>query len=104
MRSGVDVSWVFHWHLGGSGTSYLCQVKSFKTRNGSTWALVTGATSGIGLEFARQLAAKKYNIIVFGRRQDALEEVTSDLGTSLTFLCLVARSPNGPPGTCRSTG
>ncbi|KAI9639145.1 putative 3-ketoacyl-CoA reductase [Dioszegia hungarica] len=56
-------------------------IKSFKTRNGKTWAVVTGATGGIGLEFARQLAKKGYNIVVLGRRQEVLEEVSRELET-----------------------
>lgn len=45
--------------------------------------MVTGATSGIGLEFARQLAAKKFNIILVGRRESALEEVAAEIRQSL---------------------
>ncbi len=41
--------------------------------------MVTGATSGIGLEFARQLAKKGFSIIILGRRESALEEVASEL-------------------------
>lgn len=38
------------------------------------WALVSGAASGIGKEFARQLAAQKLNIIALDRQEDALQE------------------------------
>ncbi|RUA20769.1 MAG: hypothetical protein DSY79_09660, partial [Chloroflexi bacterium] len=37
------------------------------------WALVTGASSGLGAEFARQLAAKGLNIILTARRRDRME-------------------------------
>lgn len=42
-------------------------------------ALITGATSGIGAEFARQFAKKGYHLIVTGRRQEKIESVADEL-------------------------
>src|SRR6266446_1900664 len=39
------------------------------------WALITGASSVIGREFARQIAASGINIVLVARRQDLLKEV-----------------------------
>lgn len=42
-------------------------------------ALITGATSGIGMETARILAAHHYRIILTGRRKDRLEALQQEL-------------------------
>src|SRR5438034_8877037 len=39
------------------------------------WAVITGASSGIGKEFARQIAASGINIVLVARREDLLKEV-----------------------------
>ncbi|HEV7275146.1 MAG TPA: SDR family NAD(P)-dependent oxidoreductase [Devosiaceae bacterium] len=43
------------------------------------WAVVTGASSGIGQEFARQLAANGLNLVLVSRREAALERVGQEL-------------------------
>ncbi len=43
------------------------------------WALVTGASSGLGAEFTRQLAAKGLNIILVARRRNRLEELAAEI-------------------------
>ena len=51
------------------------------------WALITGASSGIGAATARLLASQKYNLILCGRRLERLEALASELESQE---CLVA--------------
>ncbi|CAM6036456.1 unnamed protein product [Sphagnum compactum] len=43
------------------------------------WALVTGATDGIGKAFTVKLARKKINLVIVGRSQSKLEELAKQL-------------------------
>ena len=42
-------------------------------------ALVTGGSSGMGLEYTRQLSAKGYKVIVVSNRQDQLDALAGDI-------------------------
>lgn len=44
------------------------------------WALVTGASDGIGRAIAEQLAQEGFNLVLVARRQEALESLASELG------------------------
>src|SRR4029077_16240459 len=43
------------------------------------WALITGASSGIGREFARQIAASRINVVLVARRQALLDTLGTEL-------------------------
>jgi len=43
------------------------------------WALVTGASAGIGAELARQLSEMGLNLVVVARRRQRLEDLARDL-------------------------
>ncbi|ORY58197.1 uncharacterized protein BCR38DRAFT_489674 [Pseudomassariella vexata] len=51
-----------------------------------TWAVVTGASDGLGKEFATQLASKGFNLVLVSRTQSKLEILSSDLGNKFSGL------------------
>lgn len=53
-------------------------MKNFKEKYGP-WALVTGASSGIGKEFAVQLARAGLHVVLHGRNLEALDALSSKL-------------------------
>ncbi|MBP5758685.1 MAG: SDR family NAD(P)-dependent oxidoreductase [Bacteroidales bacterium] len=48
-------------------------------RGGTCTALVTGATSGMGLEYARQLAALGCDVLIVSNQEERLEPVATEL-------------------------
>ena len=52
--------------------------------------MVTGATDGIGREFALQLAKAGFNILVVSRTQTKLDVVAADIGKSCVTIASTA--------------
>ncbi|GMR43540.1 hypothetical protein PMAYCL1PPCAC_13735, partial [Pristionchus mayeri] len=46
---------------------------------GAKWAVVTGATDGIGKAYATQLAKKKFNVFLVSRTQSKLDETKKEI-------------------------
>ena len=53
------------------------------------WAVVTGASDGIGRAFAPQLAARGLNLVLAARRADVLSELAGTLRTAHGIQCRV---------------
>ena len=62
------------------------------------WALITGASSGLGLEFADLLAAQKVNLVLAARRQEPMEKLASNLRRNYGVDVLVEAIDLASPG------
>ena len=45
-----------------------------ENRPGQSWALITGASAGIGLSCGHELAARGFNVVLLGHKPDELAE------------------------------
>lgn len=48
------------------------------------WALITGASSGIGLSLAHKLAQRRMNLVLVARNQERLEKLAAELSAELS--------------------
>ena len=57
------------------------------TPSDDTTALVTGASSGIGVEIARELSRRGHHVTLLARREDRLREVAEEIGDADFVAC-----------------
>ncbi len=116
MESKLDQ---YVWVLGGIGTIWLAfYLQKFlhfifiytrpsslpkyhhSSNSGLPWAIVTGATDGIGKEFAHELALAEFNVVLHGRNLAKLQRVRHDLESEfshLQFRVIQLDASFGPP-------
>jgi len=65
------------------------------------WALVTGASSGLGVDFARELAGRGANVVLVARREKPMKELAAALenahGVSTRVVAMDLAKPDAPP-------
>ena len=67
-----------------------------------TWAVVTGASDGIGLAYCQEFARQGFNIVLIARTKDKLEKAAADLSsqfgvTTTSIVADFSECTNNPP-------
>ena len=61
------------------------------------WALITGASAGLGAEFARQLAARGMHLVLTARRRDLMDALAQELHTKHGTRCEIIAADLSDP-------
>ena len=81
---------------------YILECIEFNNLNGGPddWAIVTGATDGIGLEFAKQLFQNGFNVLLISRNENKLMDTKKDIirnsgsNRKIDVLCIDFKDPS----------
>ena len=65
------------------------------------WALVTGASSGLGAEFVRQLAARGLNIVLVARRRERMEGLAAQVRDAHAVRTRIVQADLTAQGACQ---
>uniref|UniRef100_A0A6P7GYR5 Very-long-chain 3-oxoacyl-CoA reductase-like n=1 Tax=Diabrotica virgifera virgifera TaxID=50390 RepID=A0A6P7GYR5_DIAVI len=77
---GIQVTRMVFKFLYDNFLSTFLQINAVNLSETGKWAVITGATDGIGKAFAEVLAKKGLNIVLISRTQSKLEDVAKELG------------------------
>jgi short-subunit dehydrogenase len=82
-------------------------VSAAATESNKGWAIVTGASSGIGRVFAQELAARQYPVLAVARREERLQQLARDVtarGGRLEALAADLQTSEGVAAVARRAG
>ena len=65
------------------------------------WAIVTGASSGLGIDFARALALRKCNLVLVARREEPVQALAAELREQHAFKVVVEATDLSVAGSPR---
>jgi len=64
-------------------------------------ALITGASAGLGREYARLFAKDSHDLVLVARRRDRLDELASELTAAHKTTCMVIAADLAAAGACQ---
>jgi hypothetical protein len=90
---GFKSLFCYLWSLFSQSTWYICKKRNVNTyarygkqgqqeQKDKSWALVTGASDGIGLATCKELAKRGFNIILLARNAEKLQKTADDVKKS----------------------